>query len=401
MWKNLQLKKESQGTRWISSLFIRFHKALNAANVRQLLFYKECWDILGGPLVDVMREVFKEQDLPLSMRTSLMVFGAKPKKLKSILPRDKRKISLLNSDFKIASGLEAELFKETATHTLSHLQLVAGNDRRIHHGINMARNAIHAASRAGHPGCGILDTDLIAAFDFLCLDWVYMVLEKKGLDKKVISRIKNLYRNNLTIVVVNNIQGKAVKNVRLSLRQGDLPSMHFFSYGIDPLLTYLDRRLQGILVSSLPVLGPVCHGQQPLPPLEERYKVIGYAHYVKPAIISLSEFSLVHKAMEMFETASGCRLHRDPTTKKCKFLPLAKWRGTLQQQDIPSYMTISDHLEMIGVELRATWTQTRKANGDITQSRAENTIRVWKSGKFMPNLVHVTSVRWAPITHFC
>ena len=86
-----------------------------------------------------------------------------------------------------------------------------------------------------------------------------MVLEKKGLDKKVISRIKNLYRNNLTIVVVNNIQGKAVKNVRLSLRQGDLPSMHFFSYGIDPLLTYLDRRLQGILVSSLPVLGPVCH----------------------------------------------------------------------------------------------------------------------------------------------
>ena len=47
-------------------------------------------------------------------------------------------------------------------------------------------------------------------------------------------------------------------------------------------------------------------------------------------------------------------------------------------------MTISDHLEMIGVELRATWTQTRKANGDIAQSRAENTIRVWKSGKFMP-----------------
>ena len=59
--------------------------------------YKECWDILGGPLVDVMREVFKEQELPLSMRTYLMVFGAKPKKLKSILPRDKRKISLLNS----------------------------------------------------------------------------------------------------------------------------------------------------------------------------------------------------------------------------------------------------------------------------------------------------------------
>ena len=54
--------------------------------------------------------------------------------------------------------------------------------------------------------------------------------------------------------------------------------------------------------------------------------------------------------MELFENASGCRLHRDPTTKKCKFLPLAKWRGSLKQEDIPcSYMTLSDHLEMIGV----------------------------------------------------
>ena len=79
-------------------------------------------------------------------------------------------------------------------------------------------------------------------------------------------------------------------------------------------------------------------------------------------------------------------MHQDvdyTTTKKCKFLPLAKWKGTLQQKDIPEYMTISDHLEMIGIELRSTWTQTKKANGDIVQKRVENTIRGWKSGNFM------------------
>ena len=47
-------------------------------------------------------------------------------------------------------------------------------------------------------------------------------------------------------------------------------------------------------------------------------------------------------------------------------------------------MTISDHLDMMGVELRATWTQTRKANCDIVQDRVEKTVRQWKSGKFMP-----------------
>ena len=145
------------------------------------LLYKECWPVLGSALSDVMRGVFSGQKLERSMRTSLMVFGSKPKKPSSIITGDKKKISLLNSDFKTASGIEARMLKKTTTHTLSHLQLVAGSDRRIHHGINMARNAIFAAGRPGHPGCGILDTDLVAAFDFLCLDWVFKVLELKGM----------------------------------------------------------------------------------------------------------------------------------------------------------------------------------------------------------------------------
>ena len=98
----------------------------------------------------------------------------------------------------------------------------------------------------------------------------------------------------------------------------------------------------------------------------------------------MAEFTVVDKGMQLFENASGCKLHRDPSSKKCKFLPLARWRGTLQQEDIPyAYMTISDHLEMLGVELRASWMLTRRANGDIVQLRIEKTIRQWKCGKFM------------------
>ena len=89
--------------------------------------------------------------------------------------------------------------------------------------------------------------------------------------------------------------------------------------------------------------------------------------------------------MHLFEESSGCKLHRDPSTQKCKFLPLGRWRGTLQQSDIPCpYMSLSDHLDMLGVELRATWTQTRKANCDILQDKVDKTVRQWKSGKFMP-----------------
>jgi hypothetical protein len=251
------------------------------------LLYKECWNVLGTPLTEVMLAIGEGQNLQKSMRTSLMVFGSKPKKPSSILPSDKRKISLLNADFKVATGLESDLLKESATHTLSKLQLVAGEDRRIHHGINLARNAIHAAGKQGHRGCGILDTDLIAAFDFMCLDWIFMVLEKKGLDKRIIQRLKNLYTDNFSVVVVNNIPGKSVKNIRMSLRQGDLPSMHLFSFGIDPILGYLEKRQTGILITSLPLICPVPDGCPPLGPLEERFHVIGYADDVKPAITSM------------------------------------------------------------------------------------------------------------------
>ena len=189
----------------------------------------------------------------------------------------------------------------------------------------------------------------------------------------------------MSVIVVNNVPGKAIKNIRLSLRQGDLPSMHLFSHGIDPLLSYLEKRLQGILIATIPAQGPVLPMAIHLPPHEERYKVIGYADDVKPAVTTMEEFMIVDRAMALFESASGCKLHRDPANKKCKFLPLGRWRGTLQQSDIPCpYMTISDHLEMVGVELRATWTQTRKANGEAVQSRVTNTVNVWKTGKFMP-----------------
>ena len=46
------------------------------------LLYKECWSCLGPALSDVMRGVFSGQKLTKSMRTSLMVFGSKPKKQK-------------------------------------------------------------------------------------------------------------------------------------------------------------------------------------------------------------------------------------------------------------------------------------------------------------------------------
>ena len=315
-----------------------------------------------------------------------MVFGSKPKKMGSLKPGDKRRISLLNSDFKTATGIEAKRFGKSATHSLSPLQLVAGDDRRIHHGINLARDAVQQAGK-NKSGCGLLDLDFLAGFDWLDMVWVYLVLAKKGLSETVINRIKNLYADSISVVMVNNVQGRAINNLRGSLRQGDVPSMFWFAVGIDPLLLYLEKRLKGIPITSLPVLGPSPEHERSstVENLRQDFKLIAYADDVKPAISSMQEFYLVDRACSLLEQASGVKLHRNPDSGKVKFLPLGRWRGTLTQEDLPhQYVRLSDFLDFVGVELRATFSLTRKANGDILQTRIKNTVGPWKSGRFMP-----------------
>jgi hypothetical protein len=99
----------------------------------------------------------------------------------------------------------------------------------------------------------------------------------------------------------------------------------------------------------------------------------------------MEEFILVDKAMQLFEHSSGYKMHRDPTSGKCKFLALGKWKGTLTQEDLPcNFFSLSDHLDMLGVTLMATHTATRIANGDELQERIKNVIGPWRAGRFMP-----------------
>ena len=64
--------------------------------------------------------------------------------------------------------------------TISTLQLVAGGEKRVSHGIAMARDAMECTGNKD-PGCGILDTGLKAAFCNMVTTWCFQVLLKKGI----------------------------------------------------------------------------------------------------------------------------------------------------------------------------------------------------------------------------
>ena len=135
------------------------------------LVYKECWDALGDSLCDVVTAIFSGCKPTPSMRTAMMNFCQKPKKVNSLKPSDKRRISVLNCNFNLCEGILARRFRKIGDILHSLHQNVASKEKTIHHGIAKARAAINASMNQ-NLRCGIVDQDYIAAFDFLVLSLV-------------------------------------------------------------------------------------------------------------------------------------------------------------------------------------------------------------------------------------
>ena len=220
----------------------------------------------------------------------------------------------MNNNFKIIENLIARRFRKLIWKCLSPDQFVGGADRNIHHGIGKARNAILAAGKM-RDGSGIADTDFMAAFDWMLLSWVWKVLGKLGIGIHVTEKVKNLFEDCITITAVNSKYVRVFQDRRGSIRQGGCASMDWFSFGIDPLLRYLSGRLQGILIATVTLQGPSLPGDPvPLPPMEDRFKLMAFCDDVKPAIPSMAEFLIVDKGCQLFERSSGCKLHRNPSS---------------------------------------------------------------------------------------
>ena len=63
------------------------------------------------------------------MKNCFLVFSPKMNKESSTKIKDKRKLSLLQTDFKVLSGILAGHLKSTENHTISRHQYAAGSKR--------------------------------------------------------------------------------------------------------------------------------------------------------------------------------------------------------------------------------------------------------------------------------
>lgn len=346
------------------------------------LVYEQCWSSLGKDLCNVIREVTKTGSPTESMKHSFLVFSQKPGKTASILPRDKRKLAMLQTDWKILTGILAARLRKTEGHTMSEHQYAAG-PRRITHAICKARDAIQSIS-PNQKGCGICEMDFKSAYDKIALGWTWKVLSKKKCSPAFIETMRQLYETSYVISIINNQQQPRILNKRKNIKQGDRASTLLYNFSADALLVHLHKRLQGLVYHKLHTEGP-SHPKLGRPnPVEARLGVLGFVDDVKCALTSLKDFETVDSGVRLFELASGSELHRDPTTKKCQLLTLGRWSQWSQNQSPLGYLAVVEELNFLGVKLARTTTKSRSINGEEMTNRVRNKIASYKAGRHSP-----------------
>ena len=151
--------------------------------------YLKLLDLIAPQLIEVFNSIIRDEAPTRSMRTSTIQFLTKPKKKCSIKLDDKRKISVLCTDYKCLETILANRLNQVMGSFISTSQF-ATKPRKIHQGIAVARDVInYACNKNVNMACVTLD--MKCGFDLLQMDFVYYCFERYGFSK--ISKYSRTY----------------------------------------------------------------------------------------------------------------------------------------------------------------------------------------------------------------
>ena len=138
--------------------------------------YLKLFDLIAPQMIEILNSILQNEVPTRSMRTSIIQFLTKPKKKSSIKLDDKRKISVLCTDYKCLETILANRLNNVMGSFISSSQY-ATKPRKIYQGVAVARDVInYACNKNVNLACVTLD--MKSGFDLLQMDFVYYCLER-------------------------------------------------------------------------------------------------------------------------------------------------------------------------------------------------------------------------------
>ena len=269
-------------------------------------FYLAFWDDLGDLLVLVLNEGFRLGFLIDSQRESLLRLIHK--KDDKRLVKNRRPISLLNTDYKIASKAITERLKLVMTSIVHQDQTCGVVGRSIFSNLNLIRDVLDMIDKTDETGI-LVSLDQEKAFDRVDHQFLMRTSTKFGFGPDFCRWVEIFYNNVFSRIICNDSLTGAIFLER-GVRQG---------CPLSPLLYVLVSEVLSTQIRSCPEIeGFLLPGAGGL-----QFKVSQYAddatNFVK------NERSLCHllRVVDKYERGSGAKLN----TTKSEAMWLGRWRS--------------------------------------------------------------------------
>ena len=252
-------------------------------------FYKSFWSVIGGDVLDVLRDSLVSGCLPLSCRRAVITLFPKKGDLQQL--KNWRPVSLLCTDYKLLSKVLATRLGKVMAEVIHVDQSYCVPGRLITDNVMLIRDFLEVSGSLGVE-TGLISIDQEKAFDRVEHHYLWHTLQAFGFSPGFIAMIQVLYRNIESMLKINGGLSAPFK-VQRCVRQGCSLSGMLYSLAIEPLLHRLRKELSGIVF-------PGCNGC---------FNLSAYADDVVVFIKSQKDVSIMENIINDFSLVSFARVN--------------------------------------------------------------------------------------------
>uniref|UniRef100_A0A3P9K8G4 Reverse transcriptase domain-containing protein n=1 Tax=Oryzias latipes TaxID=8090 RepID=A0A3P9K8G4_ORYLA len=301
----------------------------------------------------MLQEAFRNNNLPPSMNSALIILLPKPGK-----PSNKcenfRPISLLNADLKIICKLLATRLQNVLPSIIDRDQNGFISGRQGFHNVRRVLNIIHYNTNKAETGLLALDAE--KAFDKVHWPFLFKVMDKFGCGTNFKMWVQIIYKNAKAKILTNRNTSQSI-NITKGCRQGCPLSPLLFTMAIEPLAVAIRSHtgLHGITVGSV------------------EHKIALYADDV---IVFLSQLrKSIPSLMEIIRKYGDVSGYRVNQTKSSILLLNEEERKNPTSEIIQ--FNVVDNFKYLGINIRPRLEQVVESNYDPLMEKINSSIEKW------------------------
>ncbi|KAI8486240.1 hypothetical protein Bbelb_359560 [Branchiostoma belcheri] len=266
-------------------------------------FYITFWHLMGDDLPMVFNEVFDAGELSPSQKFGVVTLL--PKKGDELDPKNKRPISLLNTDYKILTKVLNNRLQSVVSSVLHPDQTCGVPGRSIQCNLRLIRDIVVYANN-NNIDCAIVSLDQAKAFDRVNISFLHKTLTKMGFGPSFRKWVSILYHDIASSVLVNGSLSSPFALSR-GVRQGCPLSPLLYAISLEPFAATVrkDPDMCGVKL-----------------PGGYEAKMSLYADDNSAFPTSDKTIVRLFDLVDLYNRGSGSRLNLD----KCEGLWLGKWR---------------------------------------------------------------------------